>query len=157
MGGTGLTKTMAKGFKSFRKYSLGDNAARAIEGDKLHDKMHFISTGVIKNADAIDAAEKSAKNDKAMQEAIMARQQEELANLNDEENARIKKMLVGGRYGLRGYRGSPLFRMAPSNTAGRGGAGGYSGGGTAVSGGGSQAAYGRTGGLLRGGFRTVQQ
>lgn len=146
---------MAKGFRSFRKFSGGQQVQRAIIGDKNYDKLHFISTKVIKNADAIAAAEKGAKNDKAIQDAILARQQEDLANLNNEENLRIKKMLLGGRYGVRGYRGSPLFRMAPGNSAGRGGAGGSAGGGggggTAASGAGAQASFGRIGGFLRGG------
>jgi hypothetical protein len=157
MGGSGLTNTLSKGFKSFRKYSLGQQAQQKLIGQDAYDKLHFISTKTIKNADAAAAAEKQAKSDQALQQQILARQQEDLANLNDQENSRIKKMLVGGRYGTRGYRGSPLFRLAPGNSAGRGAGGGGGaaagggGGGTAASGGGAQANYGRIGGFLRGG------
>lgn len=38
----------------------------------------------------------------------------EMGKLNDEENRRIKKLLLGGRYGTRGYTNSPLFRQAAS-------------------------------------------
>lgn len=58
-----------------------------------------------------------SKKEKAEAEAVRIEQKTQLAELDDEENRRIKKMLSGGR-GTRGYRGGPMFRARPSNTAG---------------------------------------
>jgi hypothetical protein len=109
-----------------------------------------------------------ARQKKADEEAaqLRAEQAKQLAELNSLENDRIKKLLYSGRVGLRGYRGGPLFRARPSNTAG---AGGRSGGASAAGGGAvaaatsaALAANGVTGGLLRGStkgssFRAVRE
>jgi hypothetical protein len=120
MAGGGLTKGLSKGFKSFRKFSGGQVAQRALVGDEIYDKTHFISTGAIKAEDKLKAAEKAAKGAEASAEALRRRQMEDMAKLDDEENNRIKKLLVAGRNGVRGYRGGPMFRARPSNSATRG-------------------------------------
>jgi hypothetical protein len=60
-----------------------------------------------------------------------ARQMEELAELDEEENRRIKRMLIVGR-GARAFRGN-INSRTPNGTAGTG------------------AASGRAGGIVRGG------
>jgi hypothetical protein len=49
---------------------------------------------------------------------LRARQAEDSAELDEEENRRIKRLLSASR-GTRAYRGSPMFRARPSNSAGR--------------------------------------
>ncbi len=159
MAGGGITKGLSKGFKSFRKFSLGQQAQRALVGDEIYDKTHFISTGAIKNADKLKEAEKAAKSAEAGAEALRRRQMEDLAKLDEEENDRIKKLLVAGRNGTRGYRGGPMFRARPSNSAGRSSAGNTAprapaGGASASPNAPAMRAGGARGGLL---YRGVQQ
>jgi hypothetical protein len=85
--------------------------------------------------------------------ALRDQQAAELADLNNQENSRIKKLLYAGRAGARGYRGGPLFRARPSNTAGAGTAAraGSSAAGSGAAGSAAAAAF-RAGGI-RGGLR----
>lgn len=114
----GVNKAMSKGFKFFRKFDAGQRAEVAVLGQKNYDKEHFISTGIIKNADKQDAAEKELKSAQQLAEDARQQQMVDSAELDDEENRRIKKLLSGSR-GARGYRGGSMFRGRPSNTAAR--------------------------------------
>jgi hypothetical protein len=118
MAGGGLTKSLGKGFGSFHKYSGAMRLQQATIGKKNFEKLHFISTGAINAADKLKAAEKAAKGAEASAEALRRRQMEDMAKLDDEENNRIKKLLVAGRNGVRGYRAGPMFRARPTNAAG---------------------------------------
>lgn len=69
---------------------------------------------------------KAPKDDPATV-AMRARQAEELTKLDEEENRRIKRMLLAAR-GTRMYRGSPLTRGAVGNTAGAASGSGAGGG-----------------------------
>jgi hypothetical protein len=115
--GNKVTKGLSKGFKSFRKFSLGQRAQRALIGDENYDKLHFVSTGAIKNADMLDQAEKDAKTAEQLAAEQRAAQKTALAELDEEENRRIKKIITGSR-GTRNYRGGPMFRGRATNTAG---------------------------------------
>lgn len=97
-------------------------------------------------------AETEAKDAEALAEEARQQQMVDSAELDDEENRRIKKLLSGSR-GARGYRGGSMFRGRPSNTAARsaasaGGAGGSPGASQMRSG-------GRAGGL--GSFRYANE
>lgn len=98
-----------------------------------------------------------SKEEKKQQVELRRRQTDELGKISDEENRRIKSMLLGGRYGTRGYRGAPMFRARPSNTSGgvalrtASSVGGASPAGAAMQAGGAR------GGLSRGGFRVAHQ
>lgn len=108
---------MAKLHDNVKKYSPMAQVERATIGDKAWDQAHFIGTSLSKKR----AAEKEAKSAAKSAEADAARmrqiQFQEMADLNDEENRRIKKMLMGA-FGTRMYRGAPLTRAAASNTRG---------------------------------------
>ena len=91
-------------------------------------------------------------SDKKQQTELRRRQAEDLGRISDEENRRIKGMLISGRYGTRGYRGSPLFRARPSNTAGVA-LRTATAAGNANPAAGALMAGGARGGLSRGGFR----
>lgn len=77
------------------------------------------------------------KADTSAQDAIAEQQKLAQAELDAEENRKRKQMLSSAT-GIRAYRGSPLFRAAPANTAGRAATAAATSGGpsTAVSGGG---------------------
>lgn len=79
--------------------------------------------------------------------AMRARQIEQLAELDDQQNTRIKRMF-NARFGTRSYAGSPMSRGRPSNTAGKPlyAPRGVGGGGVA---GGASAPYGGRGGSAR--------
>jgi hypothetical protein len=55
--------------------------------------------------------------------AMRERQVADLSRLDEEENSRIKQLLIGQRGG-RFFRGSPLMRAAPSDRAGAATSGG---------------------------------
>jgi hypothetical protein len=93
-------------------------------------------------------------SEKKQQVELRRRQTEELGKISDEENRRIKGLLVSGRFGTRGYRGSPLFRARPSNTPGVALRTATAAGNTNPSAG-ALAAGGARGGLSRGGFRAA--
>lgn len=156
MAGGGITKGLSKGFKSFRKFSGGQQVQRALIGDKNYDKLHFISTGAIKNADKLAEAEKAAKGAEAGAEALRRRQMEDIAALDEEENNRLKKLLVAGRNGTRGYRGGPMFRARPSNSAARSSMRSAAGGGSAAPGAAAMRDGGARGGMSGTSYRTAQ-
>jgi hypothetical protein len=60
---------------------------------------------------------KSAKVDTSAQDAALAMQRVQQAQLDEEENRRRKRFLSAAT-GLRAFAGSALFRRAPSNTPG---------------------------------------
>lgn len=92
-----------------------------------------------------------SKKEKADAEAVRIEQKTQLAELDDEENRRIKKLLSGAR-GTRGYRGGPMFRGRPSDTAGPRVA---AGGSSAAPGAANMRAGGRSGGMARPGMRSL--
>lgn len=59
--------------------------------------------------------------DTSAQDQLLAQQNLDRAKLDEEENRR-RKRLFSAAQGARAYRGSPLFRSAPSNTSGGGAA-----------------------------------
>lgn len=65
-------------------------------------------------------ARKEAQSAKEIAEEQRAMQRTALAQLDQEENRRIKKILAGGR-GTRSYRGGPMFRTRAGDRAGGGG------------------------------------
>jgi hypothetical protein len=64
-----------------------------------------------------DLTHKPPAPDMSAQDAMLAQQREQQATLDSEENRRRKRLLSAAQ-GARAYRGSPLFRAPPSNTAG---------------------------------------
>jgi hypothetical protein len=130
--------------RSLRKVSI----TRRIVGDSAWDKAHFMGSALVKQADAKHEAKKAAKNAEELAAEQRAMQMEQLANLDEEENRRIKKILVGGRYGARAYRGSPLARAAV-------GASGARAGGAAAPQSAAMAAGGARGGLPMSGRRAM--
>jgi hypothetical protein len=131
--------------RSLRKVSI----TRRIVGDDAWDKAHFLGTNAVKQADAKKEAKKAAKNAEELAAEQRAMQMEQLAKLDEEENRRIKKILVGGRYGARAYRGSPLARAAA------GGGGGARAAGVAAPASAAMAAGGTRGGLAMSGRRAM--
>lgn len=93
--------------------------------------------------------------DTSAQDALLEQQRLEQADLDSEENRRRKRLLSAAT-GMRAFAGSPMFRAAPANTAGRaaaaaasvGGAGAASAGGTYSSGGGGARGGSRTRSLI---------
>lgn len=61
--------------------------------------------------------EKAAKDAEALANEQRMAQKTALAELDEEENRRIKKIISGSR-GTRSYRGGPMFRGRASNKAG---------------------------------------
>ncbi|MCE5292976.1 MAG: hypothetical protein LLG14_27590 [Nocardiaceae bacterium] len=149
-----MTKGLSKGFKSFRKFSLGQQAQRALIGDKNYDKLHFISTGTIKNAGLIRQAEKDKETAEELAAEQRAQQKTALAELDDEENRRIKKLITGSR-GTRNYRGGPMFRARASDTAGRSAPRTAAGGSSSAASAPALRSGGARGGLARTGYRAL--
>ncbi len=151
MGG-GVTKVFSKVHKFHRGHSL----ARKVIGDKNYDKAFPLGTSATKQAAEMDQAEKDARSAEELAAEQRAMQRTELAELDEEENRRIKKLLTGSR-GIRAFRGGLMYRSAPSNTAGAGG------GASRAPAGGASAAPGASGmrsGGMRGGigrFRLASQ
>src|SRR5262245_31261107 len=115
--GTGVTRGLSKGFKSFKKFSGGQIAQRALIGEDNYDEMHFVSTSAIDNENKLISAEKQVKAAEKAADVLRRRQADELASLDDEENRRIKKILTARR-GTRSYRGGPMFRGRAVDSAG---------------------------------------
>jgi hypothetical protein len=132
--------------RSLRKVSI----TRQIVGDDAWDKAHFLGSNVVKQADAKKEAKKAAKNAEELAAEQRAMQMEQLAQLDEEENRRIKKILVGGRYGARAYRGSPLARAAAGGSGG-----GARATGVAAPASAAMAAGGTRGGLAMSGRRAM--
>ncbi len=157
MGGT--HKFLAKTHKKAQGISLGAKLIKGIGGQDLYDKMHPGGTWSTREAAKAASVEAAAKEAGINAEVMRRRQMEDLAKLDEEENDRIKKLLVAGRNGTRGYRGGPMFRARPSNSAGRSSAGNTAprapaGGGSASPNAPAMRAGGARGGLL---YRGVQQ
>lgn len=95
------------------------------------------------------AAPKKPKVDTSAQDAIAAQQRIDAAELDSEENRR-RKRLLSAAMGVRAFTGSPLFRAAPANTAGRAAAAAAAVGGASAAGPGGS---GYTGAGTRGGSR----
>jgi hypothetical protein len=74
---------------------------------------------------------KAPKVDTSAQDALLAQQRVQNAALDDEENRRRKRLLAAAT-GTRAYTGSPMFRRAPSNTAGAASAAQASVGGASI-------------------------
>jgi hypothetical protein len=64
---------------------------------------------------------KKPKVDTSAQDEALEQQRLQMARLDEEENRR-RKRLFSAAQGVRAYRGSPLFRAAPGDTAGVGAA-----------------------------------
>jgi hypothetical protein len=133
--------------RTLRKTSI----TRRLVGDSAWDKAHFLGSTVLSQADAKNDAKKAAKNADELAQEQRSMQLEQLAQLDEEENRRIKKILVGGRYGARAYRGSPLMRAAPGGTSGSAAAARAAG--ITPANAGALAAAGARGGLAQSGKR----
>jgi hypothetical protein len=137
--------------KAFKKvHDFHTWAPKKLLGKKLSDQLHPLGTANEKMVTEAKDAKTSAKEAAALQEQLAKQQANELANLNDEENRRIKKLIMGGR-GTRGYRGSPLLRAAPGNSAGRAASAGGASGVAAA----NFRDAGARGGLQRGGMNVA--
>lgn len=96
-----------------------ETPARSLIGRKNSEMIHGrsifspIDDAVAKE----DKAKAKAKTAEQRAEEVRAAQRTQLAELDDEENRRIKKLITGSR-GTRNYRGGPMFRTRASNTAG---------------------------------------
>jgi hypothetical protein len=75
------------------------------------------SVNAVKHGKELFGLGKPAAPDTSAQDQLLAQQKEQQAALDDEENRRRKKLLASAQ-GARAYRGSPLFRAPPSNSAG---------------------------------------
>jgi hypothetical protein len=144
----GVSKVIKKIHKSVQDTDLGSMALKGAVGKKNYDKIHFLGTNATKQADAIDQAKADKKTAEQLAAEARAAQATQIAELDDEENRRIKKLLTGSR-GMRGYRGGSMFRQAPSNSAGARSA---AGSGSASPGAAAMRAGGARGGL--GSFRS---
>ncbi len=152
-------KPLAKVHKGVEKYVPGTKLLIKAVGRDTYDKMHPGGTWSTKEAAKMASVEAAAKEAGINAEVMRRRQMEDLAKLDQEENDRIKKLLVAGRNGARGYRGGPMFRARPSNAAGRSSATSAAprapaGGGSASPSAPAMRAGGTRGGLL---YRGVQQ
>lgn len=92
-------------------------APRKILGNKLSNKIHFATAMNDKTVADADNAKKAARTAEELAAEQRAAQKTQLAELDDEENRRIKKLITGSR-GTRNYRGGPMFRGRASDSAG---------------------------------------
>lgn len=84
-------------------------------------KAHYNPVEGIKESAAVakrDLQHKPPKIDTTAQEEALEQARIERAQLDEEENRR-RKRLFSAAAGARAFRGSPMFRARPSNTAGR--------------------------------------
>lgn len=125
---------------------LTDKGLRKL-GMNPNDPLNLAKEKQMKNA------EKAKKTAEQLAEETRARQATDLANLDDEENRRIKKLLSGSR-GTRNYRGGPMFRGRATNTSG-GSARSAAGGTSSSANAGAYRSGGRAGGLSRTGARSL--
>ena len=149
---SGVTKPLKKVHDKVRSL----DPVRAIVGKKNYDKLDVYGNYLDESVATQDAAKSEKQTAARLEAELRKRQTIERGQSADEENRRIKGMLVGGRYGTRGYRGSPLFRARPSNTAGVALRTSSSVGGASPASA-AQAAGGARGGMSRGGFRVSHQ
>lgn len=89
-------------------------AVNPIKGTKTSLEGHKDAWGDITGKTKQKAAAKDAAAIAAEQRAL---QMQQLAELDDEENRRIKKLISGAR-GTRNYKGGPMFRSRSGNSAG---------------------------------------
>ncbi len=104
-------------YKTMKKHSPVARGVKSLVGEKNFEKAHFLGEGVLKQSEAKHEAKKAAKTAEELAAQQRAMQATALAELDEEENRRIKKILTASR-GTRNYRGGPMFRGRASNTAG---------------------------------------
>lgn len=129
----GLGKYIDKGFRS--------------AGMNPNDPLNLAHEKQMKNA------EKAAKTAEDLAAEQRAQQKTALAELDDEENRRIKKILSGSR-GTRNYRGGPMFRGRATNSA-AGAARTAAGGASSAASAPALRSGGARGGLARTGYRSL--
>ncbi len=110
-------KTLAKVHKGVQKYTLGNKVVKGVVGEETYDKLHPGGTWSTREAAKIEKAEQGVKDAEALAAEQRALQKTAMAELDEEENRRIKKIISGSR-GTRNYRGGPMFRGRASNKAG---------------------------------------